>query len=187
MAGSRSLLGLVFFYHRSWVLPWGYYVFQAAWGKTRSEGSVESNFAQGCRFCLRCVFSLEYLMPGRHSEVKREILLAGSLRPLSPFFFRKVAEAVLVLLAAILYVCLFCNIFCLVLKMNQREKNTRGATWWMQKPHHQVEALNEELQLDFISRHKTPWKMGVCNGKAIADTTLTWTLPMVTLSLYIAI
>jgi len=66
-------------------------------------------------------------MHGRYPEVKREVLLAGNLRLLSPCFFTKMAEAVLVLLAAILYVFLFCNILCLVLKMNQREKNTRGA------------------------------------------------------------
>lgn len=58
--------------------------------------------------------------------MERDILLAGSLRPLSRFFFRKITEVPLVLLAAILYMCPFCNILCLVLKMNQSEKKIPG-------------------------------------------------------------
>lgn len=100
-------------------------------------------------------------MHGRYPEVERDILLAGSLRPLSRFFFRKITEALLVLLAAILYMCPFCNILCLVPKLNQSEKkNTRGATRWIQKPHCRVEALNEELKLDLSQGIKPPEKWG---------------------------
>lgn len=113
----------------------GYHVFQVAWGKNTSESIARGNCAQGCRFYLHCGFSLEYLMHGRgYPEVKREVLLAGSWRPLSCFFFQKNGRSSAhSLLLWFLILCPFCGILSLVLNMNQWEKNTMGATWWMQK------------------------------------------------------